>query len=202
MLPLALRQEKNKLIATEPWLVLLEVTLPNTNVIRLVRNTENVTFQSNTYEAFAFELEEQKVGGEGKVQGVGLRVANPERILQPYLEQYDGLIGCAVKLMIVHAGNLTEDYTELTLEWEVLASAPRADWIHFSLGASNPLRRRYPLFTATPRSCNWIFKGAECAYAGAATTCDRTLTNCRTLNNSARFGGRPGLQGAPKFVRG
>lgn len=199
-LPLALRTEKNKLISTAPWLLLLTVTLPDTSVIRLVRNTEDVTFGGNVYTAFAFELGEVGNGGDGRIQGVSLRVANPERALQPYLEANDGLIGCAVTIAVVHADNLGSDYSELTLNYEILAAEPKSDWIAFTLGAENPLRRRFPLYVAIPFSCNWQFGGDECAYAGTATSCARTLAACRTLGNSARFGGRPGIIGAARFV--
>lgn len=199
-LPLALRIEKNKLVSTAPWLLLLAVTLPDTTVLRLARNTEDVTFGGNVYTAFAFELGDVRSGGDGRIQGVTLRVANPGRALQPYLEAYDGLIGCAVTLSVVHADNLASDYSELTLNYDVLAAEPKSDWITFTLGAENPLRRRFPLQVAIPFSCNWGFKSAECAYAGATTSCARTLDACRALGNSARFGGRPGIIGAARFV--
>lgn len=199
-LPLALRLEKNKLVSTAPWLILLAITLPDASVIRLVRNTDDVTFGANLYTAFAFELGEVRSGGDGRVQGVTLKVANPSRVLQPYLEANAGMIGCAVTLMVVHADNLASDYTELTLAWEVLSAESDEDWIVFTLGAENPLRRRFPLQVAIPFSCNWQFKGAECAYTGATTTCARTLAACRALGNSARFGGRPGIVGAARFV--
>lgn len=199
-LPLALRQEKNKLVSTAPWLVLLDVTLPDTSHIRLARNTDDVVFGGNTYSAFAFEIGELSNAGDSRITGISVRVANPSRALQPYIEQYDGLIGCAVTLSVVHAGNLAADHSDLQLAYNVVAAAPDADWIDFTLGAVNPLRRRFPLLMAAPRSCQWIFKGAECAYAGAATACNRTLDDCSTLVNTARFGGRPGITGAPRFV--
>lgn len=199
-LPLALRLEKNKLVSTAPWLMLLAVTLPDASVLRLAKNTENVTFGGNTYTAFAFDLGDVRSGGDGRIQGVTLKVANPERMLQPYMEANDGLVGCAVTLAVVHADNLASDYTELTLSYDVLAAESGADWITFTLGAENPLRRRFPLQVAIPFSCNWRFKGEECAYAGSATTCARTLDACRNLANTARFGGRPGITGAARFV--
>lgn len=199
-LPLALRLEKNKLVSTAPWLLLLTVTLPDTTVLRLARNTEDVTFGGNLYTAFAFELGDVRSGGDGRIQGVTLRVANPGRALQPYLEEGDGLVGCAVTLAVVHADNLGSDYSELTLAWDVIATESAAEWITFTLGAENPLRRRFPLHVAIPFSCNWAFKGAECAYAGGAVSCARTLDACRALGNSARFGGRPGIVGAARFV--
>jgi len=39
-------------------------------------------------------------------------------------------------------------------------------------------------------SCRWkVFKGTECAYAGAGTWCDRSYTRCNALGNTANFGG-------------
>ena len=198
-LPLALRLEKNKLVSTAPWLLLIDVTLPDTTHIRIVRNTEDVTYLGNAYTAFAFDLGELRGGGDGRIQGVSLRVANPARAFQPYLEANEGLIGCPVSLVVAHADNLTADHSELTLSWEIITAQPAEDWITFTLGSVNPLRRRFPLHLATPRSCTWLFKGAECGYSGGGTTCARNLDACRALSNSGRFGGRPGLLGAPKF---
>lgn len=199
-LPLALRLEKNKLVSTAPWLLLLDVTLPGAAHIRLVRNTDDISYGGHAYTAWAFELGELRSGGDGRIQGVSLKVANPARLLTPYLEAHEGLIGCDVTLAVVHADNLAEDHSELTLAWQVLAAQPDSVWINFTLGAMNPMRRRFPLIMATPRSCAWIFKGAECAYAGGVSACARTLDACRALSNSARFGGRPGITGAPRFV--
>ena len=110
-------------------------------------------------------------------------------------------VGCSLVLSLVHADNLGSDYTDLILNWEIMATTvPDEEWIEFTLGAESPIRRRFPLYVITPLSCNWLFKGVECAYAGVATTCDRTLDNCRTLNNSGRFGGRPGVLGALRLV--
>lgn len=199
-LPLALRLEKNKLVSTAPWLILLSLTLPDASVIRLVRNTDDVTFGGNVYTAFAFELGDVSSGGDGRIQGVTLKVANPGRALQPYLEAYGGMVGCAVTLVVVHADNLATDYTELTLAWDVISAESAEDWIVFTLGAENPLRRRFPLQAAIPFSCNWQFKGIECGYAGPTISCARTLDACRLLGNSVRFGGRPGIVGAARFV--
>lgn len=39
-------------------------------------------------------------------------------------------------------------------------------------------------------SCSWPqFKGTECGYTGAATSCDRTYARCEQLSNTANFGG-------------
>jgi phage-related protein len=41
--------------------------------------------------------------------------------------------------------------------------------------------------------CRWKFKSTECAYAGAETSCNKTLARCRVLANQVRFGGFPSI---------
>ena len=41
--------------------------------------------------------------------------------------------------------------------------------------------------------CIWIFRSKSCGYNGSYGTCNKTLSECRTLNNSEHFGGFPGL---------
>lgn len=38
-------------------------------------------------------------------------------------------------------------------------------------------------------NCRWVFKGTECAYAGAETWCDFTASRCVALANYNNFGG-------------
>ncbi len=201
-LPSALRLEKNKLAATQPWVLLLELTLPDTTVQRLAQNTEDVTYGAQTWTAFSFKMGEQGQSGDGKIQSVTIQLANTARALTPYIEAQSGLVGSHVRLLVVHTGNLGEDYTALTLSYLVMACVVDEQWITFTLGADSPFRKRFPLYTATPLHCPLVrnFKGAECAYAGADTTCAGTLVACRAKSNSVRFGGRPGATGAPRFV--
>jgi hypothetical protein len=56
--------------------------------------------------------------------------------------------------------------------------APRKSWMQ----EPGP-RRSYTT------SCAWTFKDADCAYAGATTTCDRTYAACLAIGNTIRFGG-------------
>ena len=203
-LPLALRLEANKLVSTRPWLLLLELTLPSAAILRFVRNTEDVTYGGYPWTAFPFTLGEQGESGDGKVQSVVLRASNVAQVLTPHLEAYSGLVGSQARLIVVHEGALAEDYSALTLTYTIIATQlpPDEMWVEFTLGAESPMRRRFPVHTAIPLHCNWVprFKGAECKYAGGDSTCTGTLTACRAKSNSANFGGRPGITGAPRFV--
>ena len=50
------------------------------------------------------------------------------------------------------------------------------------------LWRKRPLRSASA-TCPWLFKGAECAYAGAGAWCDQSYSRCYELSNQANFGG-------------
>ncbi|OPY78296.1 MAG: hypothetical protein A4E65_02319 [Syntrophorhabdus sp. PtaU1.Bin153] len=48
-----------------------------------------------------------------------------------------------------------------------------------------------------PANCPWTFKGTECAYAGAVTTCDKSWDACVAMVNEANYGG---FRWIPKLV--
>jgi phage-related protein len=88
-----------------------------------------------------------------------------------------------------------ENYSELEVALEVLATACKAGVITFTLGIASPFRRRFPLLKTRGDFCNWVrwYKGAECKYSGPIATCKGTLADCRAHGNSVNFGGQPGL---------
>jgi len=187
--------------------MLLTLTLPSPDntVFRIVPNTEDIVFQSNTYTAFPVQIELPKETNSGEIPSISLQVSNITRVLQSHLEALNGALGTTVELIIVNAGLLSEDYAELTMEFEVLQATCTAQWVTLKCGASNPLRRRFPADKYFAAHCNWQFNspivrasgshlGDECAYAGSDTTCDRTLAACEAKSNAPRFGGFPGLE--------
>ncbi len=203
-LPSALIIEKNKLNTASPWLILLEITLQSgaaNETFYFVRNTENVTYNGQAYTAFPFEIEPSRLTSKGDIPTVTLRVSNITRILQAYLESYNGGVGSTVKVTVVHAANLAESFAELEMEFEVIACSTDAEWVVFTLGSPNPLRQRCPLERYIASHCNWKFKGDECGYSGAETVCNRTYEQCVERGQTARFGGFLGLRsGTVKVV--
>lgn len=177
----------------DPWLVLLDIDLGNGVVLYLVNNNEDITFNTQLYTAFAFNIVLPKENGRGEIPSVELSVSNTTRAIQTYIEQYAGGVGATVTLRVVHADNLAEDYTELTMILDVLATKSTAQYVSFTLGAPNPMRQRFPQHQYIALSCMWIYKGAECGYAGAIATCGRTWAECELHNNTGKFGGFPGL---------
>lgn len=194
-LPSNLIIEKNKIATPNAWLILLEITLTSGVKFYLVKNTEDITFQGQTYTAINFEIEPTKHTGQGEIPTVTLRVSNVSRILQAYLEDLTGGIGSTVKITVVNSAYLNENYSELEMTFDVIATQSDAQWVSFTLGAPNPLLNRFPLHRYIAEHCSWQFKSRECNYSGSAVTCKRTFANCRELGNTHRFGGYLGLSG-------
>ena len=192
-LPAVLVIEKNQIASANAWLVMLEVTLPDATKLYLVHNTEDITFNSHVYTAFPFQIEIPKINAKGELPSWILRVSNVTRALQSYYEAQKGLIKSQVIVRFVNAAYLAENYAELETITEVMASKADAEWLTFTLGMPSPLRRRFPIFRYIAGHCSWDFKGIECAYSGATSSCLKTLDYCKTLNNSRRFGGKPGM---------
>lgn len=203
-LPNNLTLEKNLVHASTPWIVLLDVTLTDTDnsagatVLRFAANNENVTFGGNVYTALPFEASLINVNAQGKIPTVNLRVLNITRVLTPYLNSLDGGLNSTVKMTLINTGHLGEDYSELELEFEVLGCEVNAYWVSWTLGMANPLNQRFPLYRFLANHCNWEFEGLECGYVAGSgetiyTTCDRTLTQCIQRTQQVNFGSFIGM---------
>jgi phage-related protein len=194
----ALIAEKNALSTANPWLVLVDITIPGVSgTIRLVNNTEDISFAGQVYTAANFILEPPKFSSKGDIPSVTLKVCNVAQTMEPYMEEYSGGIGSTVTVRVVNAGLLNENYSELEMTFDVIGASAETDWATFQLGAPNPLMFRFPLDRYIAGNCRYMahYKGAECAYSGDLPDCTGTLDDCRAHGNSIRFGGFPGLSG-------
>jgi phage-related protein len=201
-IPAALILEKNKIATTSAWIILAEVTFVDGTIVRLARNTEDITFETHVFTAFPFELD--TIGfDQGRIPSVVLKINNTTRLIQYYLEDSNGAIGATVRLIVVNSTDYTADLSDLELTFQVTESSADVDWVYFTLSIPSPLNKRFPLYRYIANHCNWVgnFKGVECQYAGVVATCDGTLASCKALGNSAHYGGFIGLgKGGIRFV--
>jgi hypothetical protein len=190
--------EKNKLASTNAMLVLLDIGVRDSNGalvewLRVVQNTEEITYQGNLYAPTAFELSiKQETNSQAELQVV---FQDMTRGLQTYLQAYGGGVGFDVYVTLVNSGNLSQP-PEIQEMFQVVNTAVDNYVVTFSLGAENPLTRLFPRRLQNRDFCPWKYKGAECGYVGGLATCDRTLlgvNGCAAHNNTLRFGGYPGL---------
>lgn len=194
-LPSNIILEKNKIATASAFVLLIELTLPTLQKFYLTANNEDVTFDSQLYTALPIEVDATKQSLKGEIPSVTLKLSNVTRLLRYYIESSNGAIGSTVKLTVVNTEYLNETYTELELSFDVTGLSVDAMWVYLTLGPPNPLRRRFPLYRYISDRCRYVawFKGVECKYAGADTTCKGSLADCEAKSNSTNFGGFPGL---------
>jgi hypothetical protein len=196
-LPTSLIAKKNLRSTKSAWLPFLDITLPDDTVFHLVRNNEDLVRGGSggtLYTAMNFEIDVATESSRGDIPTLVLKVANVTRLLEPKLEEYDGGIGSIVKITVINSELLEEDYSELEMEYEVLAANTTNTWVTFTLGTPSLLRQQFPSRKFTALHCPFLFQGVECGYVGPQAICDKTLAACRDYGNSIRFGGFPGMR--------
>jgi len=191
--------EKNTLASSGTWIVLLAVTLSDGTVVRICRNNKDVIWNSHTWTAFPFELDDlSEEAGEPSLLQV--RVSNVTRALMVYLEGESGLVGDSASLYVVHSDHLTQTTAEIEESFKITKTSTDSQWISFKLSAPSMLKVAFPTFRYIRNWCRWKFNyptatDVRCGYSGATpfTACNKTLAECRERGNSTRFGGFPGI---------
>lgn len=176
---------------TRPFL-LLEMYL-DAGTERFTNADREVTWGGNTYYSFPFTIGGITRSAQGIVEKIQLSTSNVTREIAALLlaETFRGkrvvLRRSAFKadhtldtVYIVFDG-LLDDVSgkegEKSAEIAVSATSDLAFW-------QKPIPGR--TYKAT---CHWVFKSAECGYAGGETLCNKTWDRCTALANTARFTG-------------
>jgi phage-related protein len=194
-IPAELIAKKNALYQSGAVIELLEIQISESaQTLRLTSNDEDVEWSGYTWTRFPFRGGEVSESSDGDLPRLDVQVSNVSRVMQGYIEQTEnGLVGDTVIYRLVHSNHLDQD-PYLTETFEIVGTRCDVVWVTFTLGAENFLFRRFPLNTFKRNVCRWRqFKGTQCGYMGAATTCDRKLSTCIGYANEARYGGFPGL---------
>ena len=191
--------EKNKIASEVPFLVLLEIGVidPSTNnlveTLYLVKNNEDITYQSQLYTAFPFGLSLREEAGA--IPEVTITVTDYTRDIQARMQAYGGGINSTAKIIVVNYGDLTQP-PEIVEEFKVVGASSTNYVVTWTLGAENPLSMPFPKRKQNRDRCAWKYKGTECGYGGPMASCDLTLngTNgCLAHANEERYGGFPGI---------
>jgi phage-related protein len=197
-LPAALILEKNKVAASSPFLILLEIDIDD-QILYLARNTENVIYGGHTYIAFPFEIEATKQVSKGEIPSTSVKVCNVDQVMQFYIESLDGLIGDSITILIVSKGGTGSFLLAASLTYDITGCAADSLWVTWTLGAPNPLFKRFPLYRYIANHCNWVSRfntaiNPECGYSGSeGTLCDGSRARCQQLGRSSNYGGFPGM---------
>lgn len=180
---------KNSLSNDGVFLIFLEINNKLiSEPIRLVRDTQDQTWQDKLWTRFPLSIETS--GEDGKtIPSLQIKISNVGGIVQTYIQNYNGLVDSEVKIMVAYSQNLSNPNPEFELDYLVTETTYDSQWITFTLGASSELSNRYPECKYVSNYCKYVCKDVRCGYTGTET-CENTLASCKIPE---RFGGFPGM---------
>ncbi|MEO9387061.1 MULTISPECIES: DUF1833 family protein [Chromobacterium] len=191
--------EKSKVASEAAYLLFVEIFVPDKatgeiiETIRIVNNTDDLTFNGARYSALQFDLDvKQEAGG---LPAITLSIRDPKGVIRAYMEQYQGGVDFTVAIHAAFSSALDAPPDTSEFFMVTSASAPSYGAV-FVLGAENPLSQPFPRRRMRRDYCAWRYKGAECKYQGGMPTCDYTLkgpNGCAAHGNTINFGGAPGI---------
>jgi hypothetical protein len=194
--------EKNRLAAPGAWLLLLELTMPDDTVIKIVRNTESVVWRDgpgDPWLPFPFDRDSISTNSGGEIPNLNIRISNVTREIQAALEANGGAGGASIKIYIVHSDYLDDDEPVFQGDFQVLSAVADTEWATFTCGLGYPLTSRRPLWNWQKYICPFIYGDVRCAVADATKvtfpTCLKTFALCEERDNKARFGAERSIPG-------
>ena len=181
--------EKNKQ-ESSGLINLYEIEYQTDTWIYLAQWDANVVFDGKTYLAAEKGVKHDKTGEnrDGSVGQVNVAIANVDRLIGGYLETND-VRGLRLNILTVFENLLADPTARLIERYVIDAGTINQEAVNLIcttvidlMNVILPSRRFAPI-------CAWVFKSTECGYVGTETTCNKTLTRCRELSNSPRWGG-------------
>lgn len=186
------KREKNKLSTDSAFIVLLDILLGE-DTVRICRNTEDVVWNGNLYQAFPFSIGDISENTDGSDPNVPLSVDNVSQALQYIVEEANGANGTEVILRVVNTAAMENTAPELEEHFVVNKTDVNQQKINFSLGTEYSSRTRRPPQRYMKNNCPFKYKGPRCGCTSSLASCNHTLTDCRLRNNSVRYGGFQGI---------
>jgi len=154
---------------------------------------ENVIFDGIVYTKFPIKHEFVAENNQGQIDQVKITLANVSRLIELYLEQYD-FRGKKIIIRTVWADQLSDPDAYIDDVFYIDNYTADQSNVEFTLtGKFDVLGIDLPARRYARNYCVWKFKSAECGYAGAELTCDKTQQRCKQLGNYQRFGGFPSV---------
>lgn len=193
MIPLIqpLIDEKNKISQDQPWLILLKLTnVAGDLVLRLVRNTENITYKGEEYIAFPFEVDTIPEATQGSIASFNINVSNVDRQIQNYIEQ-DATFGSGWEIImsVIHTSDLNPsapsgEVAEIEQVWKSLSITADNETLAISVGMPNPMNIQVPSQKFSGGFCQRTFDdGVGCPYS-TQTPIPSSLYNLENLSLS------------------
>lgn len=180
------------------WLWLVEIKIPGYSLIRLAKNTEDITYAGMVYSADSLNVGLAGLSGDGSVPRTILQVAqDADYTLEDKINATKGASGGWVKIIRAHEDYLDKFIAELEDIVDILTADSDTFLVNFQLGIPNPLLKKIPLRRYSSKICPYhipgLFKGAECQYSGNDPACGGKYIDCLAKENEIHFGADIGL---------
>lgn len=195
--------EKNKRENQPILLFILEDYDGAGNDLRFARYDADVTFDGLVYTKFPITFDAINENANGMIDTVTVTVCNVSRLIQSYLNDYDGLRGKKVVIRLVWANQLSDPDAKLDASFYVDTAAADDTDVQFACTTKlDILERKIPGEIYLRTHCRYkTFKDPDtCGYAGTETECNRTKQRCQELGNFERFGGFPSIPSGTVYV--
>lgn len=164
-----------------------------TNNLYLASYDDDVVFDGITYQKFPISHEQTGENSTGAIDQIKVKVSNVNRLIQGYLETYN-LKKKRLDIILVFADHLDNPANKITETFYIDSYTADQGCVEFTLSSKlDILDVNIPGRLFVRNYCQWKFKGTECGYVGALTTCNRLKADCKIRNNYIRFGGFPSI---------
>lgn len=164
-------------------------------------NPTDVTFDGITYGKFPITHENIKENKQGEIDKIRVTLANVSRLIQGYLELYD-FRSKKVKIKTVWANHLDDPDAYIEDIFYIDSYTADQNNVVFNLSSKFDITGlTLPSRKFSRNYCRWKFKSTECGYSGGETECNKTLSRCKQLSNSKRFGGFPSVPTRTIIIR-
>ena len=170
--------------------------------IYITNNNEDVIWDSITWQTFGFKLDDITENSDGSIPEIKINVNNSSRVLESYIIDYNLWLkqnyheNIKVTIYLVSSADLTNTTPIASYKFDVGKFSSDQDWVTFTLTFENFYIKRFPKNRILRNSCRWRFGSLQCGYTPTlGQTCDKTLTTCRSYNNSGRYGAFPSVGG-------
>lgn len=200
----AVKEHKNALASDGQIFTLLEINIPSeATPIYVTSNNEDVVWNSETWTSFGFEVDDIREESDNATPELTVRVTNVNRAMELYIHEYDTWLKLnahepiTTVMYFVSSKDLANATPIKSYAFDVSKYSTDAQWASFTLSFENFHIKRFPKNRILRDSCRWLFGSTECGYTPVgAETCNKTLTDCRSYNNSSRFGASPSAGGS------
>lgn len=197
-LPSSIMVELHKLNTDASVVYLAEIAIYTSGVvstyIRLARNIDDVTWNSYTWQKSWFEIETISESSAGEIPELFIYTSNVGGLMEAEVLTYGTFADSTCTIYFVNTNCLTETTPIFSATFQIMKVTCNNQTVGLKLSVENPYLQAFPFWRIHGSLCQYPdFKGGRCGYAGATTTCNRTLAACIALGNSTRFGGQLGL---------